>query len=130
MVKTWDISGFTKTKTSGGNHYENTCQKLLWTGIKYLHSIHDPKSFFAGTHSLKNVYGLTFTPERLKELENLMSKAVDGDWTGAQHQAVIGHLRFIAENGYKKWFAELKQDRKPEQCLEFDLDKMEMVILK
>lgn len=117
MVKTWDISGM-------GGHYEETCQKLFWTGVKYLQEIHDPKTFFKGMNSFKNIVGILITPERMKELEEQMSKAVDGDWTGAQHETVIGHLRFIAENGYQKWFAELEEVRKPEQCYDFDLDSM------
>jgi hypothetical protein len=126
IVKTWDISGFDRSE-KGGLHYENSCQKLLWTGVKYMQEIHEPQTFFSGMTSSPNIFGVLSTPERMKELEELMSKAVNGDWTGAQHQIVFGHLEYIGKHGYENWFNYMKEHRRDEQCLKFDLEMMELI---
>jgi len=134
IVKTWDISGM-------GDGYEEACQKMLWTGIQYLSKIDNPERLLQGTHGMKakagkgnmlgiqegetvEFYGICYTPESFKECEDAMMKAVNNDCTGAMYQCVVGHLKFIAKNGLQKWHEELKQGRKDEQALEFDLTTM------
>lgn len=135
-VKTIDISGM-------GGYYENTCQKLLWTGINYLSKFEDPEKLFKGSHKLNlkalentsffgeipmkkgdtlQIHGVLVTPESLREMEEEMSKAVNGDWTGMQHETVIGHLKKIAEHGYEWWFNQFKDQ--PERTYEIDLNEL------
>lgn len=135
-MKTIDISGM-------GGHYELTCQKLLWTGIKYLAKIDNQVDIFRGTHGINfkaiqdtsffgeipvkkgetiEIHGVLETPESLKEMEKEMSKAVDGDWTGMQHETVIGHLQKIAENGYDWWLEQFKDQ--PKRIYEIDVQKL------
>ncbi len=119
-VKTWDISG-----TGGG--YEEACQKMLWTGIKYLSKVDQPEQILKGRSEYKHIYGIVELPESFDECKEEMYKAVNNDCTGAMMQAVTGHLKFIATNGFKKWHEELKTGRKDEQALDFDLDSMRLV---
>jgi len=136
-MKTADISGM-------GGYYEESCQKLLWTGIKYLAKVDNAKDLFRGLHGLNfkaledtsffgeipvkmgdtlQIHGVLITPDSLKEMEDLMSKAVNGDWTGMQHETVIGHLEKIAENGYDWWLNELGKDN-PNRLYEIDVEKL------
>lgn len=136
LVKTIEISGM-------GGHYEETCQKLLWTGIKYLSKVDNAKDLFRGSHGINlqalqdtslfgeipvkkgetiKFHGILETPESLKEMEEAMSKAVKGDWTGMQHQTVIGHLEKIAEHGYEWWLDQFKDE--PKRIKEIDIDKL------
>ena len=134
-VKTIDLSGM-------GGHYELTMQRLLWTGIKYLSKIDNQDDIFKGTHGLNlkaiqntsffgepvakgdtvTLVGVLETPESLREMEKEMSKAVKGDWTGMQHQTVIGHLEQIAKHGYDWWIDQFKNE--PKRITEIDLDKL------
>ncbi len=136
-VKTIDITGFPLDE-----HYEITCQKLLWTGIKYLSKIDNQDDIFKGTHGLNfkaiqntsffgesvkkgdtiQLHGVLETPDSLKEMEKEMSKAVNGDWTGMQHEAVIEHLRRIAKHGYDWWIDQFKDQTN--RIYEIDLDKL------
>ena len=139
-VKTWVLSGMPFG-------YEEGCQKMLWTGIKYLSKIDNAKDIFRGMHEtilkankdanlfgvipvkkgeIIDCYGILNTPESCMELESEMMKAVN-DCTGAMHQCVMGHLRFIAEHGLEKWHQELKDARKDDQPLQFDLDTMTLL---
>lgn len=136
-VKTADISGM-------GGHYETTCQKLLWTGIKYLSKIDNAKDLFKGSHALNlkaledtsffgeipakkgdtiQLSGVLITPDSLREMEKEMSKAVDGDWTGSQHETIIGHLEKIAEHGFDWWLNELGKDD-PGRIYSIDLEEL------
>ena len=136
IVDTWEISGF-------GGGYENACQRMLWTGIKYLSKIDNPEKLLQGTHGLQGkaakdnileieegtqiqFYGICYTPESFKECEAEMMKAVNNDCTGAMHQAVVGHLRFISKNGLQKWHEELKKARPDEKPMKFDLEIMKI----
>lgn len=142
IVETWEISGF------GLNGYENACQKMLWTGIKYLSKLDCPLEIFKGTHETKlratkdtklfgavevkqgetiNLVGILNTPESCRELEAEMMKSVDNDCTGAMHQYVMGHLKYIAEHGLQGWHKELQTHRQDEKPIKFNLEKMELV---
>lgn len=117
-VKTVDMTGF--GKSSG---YEAVCQKALWAGIQYLTKVDRPDKILDKTVEFTNIYGICETPESAKELEAIwskMDKEVFQGWTGAQHQAVVGHLRFIAKNGLQGWLDEFKNE--PNRIFEFDLD--------
>lgn len=134
-MKTIDISGM-------GEHYESSCQKLLWTGIRYLTKIDNPFELFKGSHSINlkalkdtsmfgepvkrgdsiQIQGVLVTPPSLKEMEEAMSKSVNGDWTGMQHQTVIGHLEKIAEHGYEWWLEQFKN--KPDRYYEIDVNEL------
>ena len=138
IVQTADISGFPRDE-----HYEQTCQRLLWTGIKYLSKIDDQDIFrglqkmnlkaledtsFFGEIPVKKgdtiqFVGVLSTPESLKEMENEMSKAVKGDWTGAQHETVIIHLEKISKHGLKWWIQELRETQ-DDRIYEIDLDEL------
>ena len=98
-VKTWDISGM-------GGGYENACQKMLWTGVKYMKTLKNPQD--------------VMDKENVAECEKLMLKAIGNDCTGAMMQKVTGHLHYIAKNGYEKWFKFMEDGRKPEQPTEFE----------
>lgn len=114
--KTVDISGF-------GGGYEKVCQVALWTGIKYLAKCDKPEDLFKGTVEFQNITGIAITPESAKELEDLWrsNPALDG-WTGAQHQAVVGHLRFIAKEGYLAWIK--KFEKEPNRVYEIDMETL------
>jgi len=117
-VKTVDMTGF--GKDSG---YEAVCQKALWAGIKYLAKTDQPDKILDKTLEFKHIVGIAETPESAKELEAIWSKMDKEEfqgWTGAQHQAVVGHLRFIGKNGIQKWLDEFKDQ--PDRIFEFDID--------
>lgn len=128
------MSGFEKMGDKIGYGYEAVCQRALWEGIFYLAKIDNPKDIFKGTHGMKardkegntvNFVGICYTPDSAKELESIWSKLdkeVFKGWTGAQHEVVVGHLKYIAENGYEKWLDEFKKE--PERIFEIDLDKL------
>lgn len=125
VVKTIDISGFEKMGDKIGYGYEAVCQRALWEGIQYLAKVDRPEKILDKTGSFKNVYGICETPESAKELEDIWSKLdkeVFHGWTGAQHQAVVGHLQFIAKNGINKWLDEFKDS--PDRI--FDIDLIEL----
>ena len=136
-VKTVDISGFRGhqinnknpfyNKKFTGNDYENTCQRALWAGIKYLSKVDHPDKILDKSSHFSNVYGLLFTPESAKELEKEWEKMNLG-WTGLQHECVIGHLQFIAKNGVKKWLDEFKNEKN--RIFEIDLDDLKLGDLK
>lgn len=114
-VKTWDISGM-------GGGYEKACQKMLWAGMKYFETLKNPKGILKGRKTYKNIYGICDLPDSFAECEKAMLKAVNNDCTGAMMQAVTGHLRYIAENGYEQWFEFMKSGRGSEQPTEFEWD--------
>lgn len=137
LVKTWEISGMP-------DGYEEGCQKMLWTGIKYLSRIDNAEEIFKGMYEpvmkakkdtklfgvidvkageTVELVGVLDTPESCRELESEMMKATPG-CSGAMHQFVMGHLRYIAEHGLQGWHKELKEARKDENPYDFDLDTM------
>lgn len=138
-VETADLSGFPREE-----HYEISCQKLLWTGINYLSKVDNAKDLFHGisTMSLRakrdnedmagiplkkgdevKLFGILTTPASLKEMEKEMGKAVNNDWTGAQHQVVILHLEKIAKHGLEWWIKELRETDE-NRIYEIDLDNL------
>lgn len=93
---TFTISGF-------GGAYEDMCQKMLWRGVAHLEAAKPSVEMWTQAHSYKNVFGLLITEgDELKALEAAMMRD-DDDVTGAMHQAVMGHLRFIHMEGLDKW---------------------------
>ena len=123
IVETWDISGFP-------HGYEQVCQQALWLGIQWLSKQDNSYDIFKGTGSFNNVFGLIETPESCKELESIWSdwdNRVWKGWSGAQHHAVVNHLRFIAKNGLQKWRQEIKENRPQDKPMRFDIEKMELL---
>jgi hypothetical protein len=39
-----------------------------------------------------------------------MMDAVNNDMTGAMHQAILGHLKYIHDNGIEKWLKKCEED--------------------
>jgi len=122
-VKTVNLSGMPED-------YERCCQQALWAGIDYLERIDNPAEIFKGTHGMQGktkdgdeikFVGICFTPESMDDLEDIWT-SMKMDWTGAMHETVVGHLRFIAENGREKWLAEFKD--KPERIYEIDKEAL------
>jgi len=125
-VKTIDMTGF--GKYSG---YEFVCQLALWAGVDYLAKMDQPDKILDKTVEFKNIVGIAETPESAAELEQIwskMDKELFMGWTGAQHQAVVGHLRFIGKNGIKKWHDEFKDQ--PGRIYELDLDEARKALKK
>ena len=140
--KTVDISGFGRPGDKAWG-YEEACQKMLWTGIRYLSKLDVPLDIFKGTHDTKlkaskdtklfgavdvkagdtiELIGILNTPDSCRELEKEMSDAVNSDVTGAMHQYVMGHLRYIAEHGVTGWLDSFKDDK--DRTYEIDVDEM------
>ena len=122
-VKTIDVSGFEQPPQAKG--YERVCQQALWLGIQYLAKCDRPQDILAKTSGFKYVYGICETPESAKELETIWSKwdkEVWHGWTGAQHQAVVGHLFQIAKHGLTWWLDQFKDE--PNRIYEVDLEEL------
>ena len=90
-----------------GRGYEDGVQLEVWRGIKWLSN--QPKDIFNDK-------------VKVKKLESIMID--DTHPSGASHGCTISHTRYMHENGYDKWFSELKKVRKPEEEQEYDLDNM------
>lgn len=108
-----------------GYGYEAVCQRALWEGILYFSKIDNPDKILDKTLEFKHIYGIAETPESAKELETIWSKLdkkVFHGWSGAQHQAVVGHLRFIGKNGIDKWLKEF--EKTPDRIFEINLEKL------
>lgn len=113
-INSFSFSGF-------GGSYEDTCQKMVWQGVKFLVENPDLVPEFK---TFRNVYGLAIPQnEAGKQLEIAIVKGHD-DCTGAMFQCAVGHIQYIAENGYDKWYAEMKMHRKDkdEYIMEFEAD--------
>ena len=98
-----DISGFGKNTS-----YEKSCQNMLQAGFEWLEN--NKKGKLKG-HSYKGIYGI-FEPDskKAKELSEVIVKE-EPECSGAMHQAVMGHLFFIAGNGIEKWKEEVKEEK-------------------
>ena len=114
-VKTWDISGMCGS-------YEDGCQKMLWAGVKYMDTVRNAQDIMKGRKTYKNIYGIVDMSPLFDECKKVMLKAVNNDCTGAMMQAVTGHLKYIVENGYEKWFEHMRLHRGSEQPMEFELE--------
>lgn len=102
--QTFDISGF-------GGGYEDTCQRMLWRGVAYLAEVKPDPAMWSGAKEYQNVYGLLITEgAELQALEKAIILP-DDDATGAMHQAVMGHLRFIHLNGVDAWREHMRPHR-------------------
>ena len=106
--KSVSISGF-------GGGYEDACQRMLWLGMEWIKDKN--KSIWVKAHGYDNgpiqFYGIYHTEGQLKDLEKIWDDKID-DYTGAMHQAVMQHLRYIHENGYEKWLKYVCDHRKEE----------------
>lgn len=118
-MKTIDITGF-------GGGYEATCQRMLLAGIGYL--VTQPDFDWAGYQSYQNVYGLVSSKNTdAKDLDKVLSAAALNDMTGAMHQAVISHLRYIHQHGYDSWLAEASKDD-PDRVYETSPEELDSII--
>ena len=97
--KTVNISGF-------GGGYEYNCQLMLRAGMKYLKV---KKDFdWSGYETTRGIYGICQAKGNdAKKLDDVLLKA-SNDCTGAMHQCVVSHLRYIHKSGYEKWLKDCK----------------------
>lgn len=115
-MQTVSISGF-------GGSYEWGCQRMLQLGIEFLKTRPD-FDFKNAYKQFQNVTGIAIS--ETSDAEALDAAIMDdpvikeNGATGAMHQAVVNHLRFIHENGHDKWLEELRPHREPGDFFEFD----------
>ncbi len=96
-----EISGF-------GGGYEAACQQMLHQGVEYLISLGERRPDFE-VETYRGVFGICdLTGPDAEGLEAAVCAGVDP--SGAMHQAVMMRLRFIAENGWERYVAELTKD--------------------
>jgi hypothetical protein len=102
MEKIKDEESFETVDISGmGSSYERSCQLMLRAGIKFLQK---HPEFHFDYQVIKGVYGVCWTDTPWgKELDKTISDVVNGDCSGAMHQAVISHLMYIHKHGYTSW---------------------------
>lgn len=109
-MKTIDISGM-------GGGYEHVCQRMLANGRKYL-AEHPDFSKELGYRQYEGVTGICLaTTIGAKNFNQIIMFGIE-DATGAMHQAVVGHLLYIAKNGEEKWLEIFKDD--PDRIYEWD----------
>ncbi|KKK86589.1 hypothetical protein LCGC14_2761730 [marine sediment metagenome] len=100
-MKTVDISGM-------GGSYELGCQKMIKNGMRFLKD--KPDFDWAGYIQYSNIYGIASAEsEQAKALDDVLTDGLNGDYTGAMHQAVVNHLRHIQELGYDGWLKEAEK---------------------
>ena len=93
-----DISGM-------GGPYEGACQIMLQKGYEWLEKKKaQNKDVDLKVTTYKNVYGILF-PESddAKALSKAITDDIPGGVSGAMHQAVMGHLIYIANHGVDEW---------------------------
>ena len=101
--ETFDLSGF-------GGGYEDACQRMLWRGVAYLAEHQPPVSMWDDATEYEGIVGvMSIDGEDLKSLETHIMRDIDA--TGAMHQCVMGHLRFIHRKGIDEWRRELSEHR-------------------
>lgn len=110
MAKIKDEPAFETVDMTGfGGGYERACQLMLQAGIKYLEN---KPNFIWDYKEFKSVYGIAYSDsEHAKRLDAVLMEACNNDCSGAMHQCVIGHLRYIHQNGREKWLANFKEER-------------------
>lgn len=110
MRKIIDEESFATVDISGmGGGYERACQLMLRAGLKYLEN---KPNFIWDYKGFEHIYGLCWSEsENAKRLDKVLTKATGGDCSGAQHQAVIGHLCYIHKHGYEFWLKQFEKDR-------------------
>lgn len=118
-MKTVDISGM-------GGSYELACQAMLLRGMAYL--AQNPNFKFDESYkTYKGIYGVCVSQtEQAKTLDEVITK--DIGCTGAMHQAVIGHLFYIHNNGYYAWLDDFKDE--PGRIYEIDRETLEQELNK
>lgn len=116
-IKTFDLTGF-------GGGYEATCQRMVWNGVRFLMA--NRMELVPTYKEFKNVYGIAIPEgQDAEDLDKAIMAGID-DATGAMHQCAVGHIRYIAKNGYQKWFDMMKEEREKEDAepiKEFEYDK-------
>lgn len=87
---------FLTVEISGmGGSYEDSCQKMLYAGIKHMKK-NAPFEF-----AIEDNY-IDYEDEKMKELEKAMLSVCD-DCTGAMFHCVASHLHSINEYGKTAW---------------------------
>lgn len=110
--QTYDISGM-------GGGYEGLCQTMLWRGVTHLAIAKPPVEMWTQALEHPQIEGVMLTDgEELTALEHAIIKPGDGA-TGAMHQYVMRHLRFIHTSGLEAWREELAPHR-PEGAYEWE----------
>ena len=98
-----EISGF-------GGGYEAACRAMVLAGLDWLdaHPDADPKF-----HGLEGIYGIIQEDNAdAKALSDAVVAASSGDCTAAMHQAAIGHIFWIRNNGWEKYAEESRTQAK------------------
>jgi len=114
-MRTCDISGM-------GGGYEGMCQRMLARGVAYLAEVQPPIEMWAKATEYQNIVGImTVEGADLKGLEDAIIRKGD-DCTGAMHQAVMGHLRYIHKHGHAKWLEEMSAAREPADFSDYAWD--------
>lgn len=107
-MKTWsddmgEISGM-------GGGYEAACRSMVLAGIKWIDEHPDADPHFRG---YKNIYGIINEEnDDAKALTAAILVPVDGDCTGAMHQASIGHVLAYKRLGWDAYCKELREREK------------------
>jgi hypothetical protein len=119
MEKIKNEEPFDTINMSGmGSGYERCCQLMLKAGQKWLQK-HPTYKFNINQHP--NIIGVAtlesghidlLSKSLDKELDEVLDIASDKQCSGAQHQSVINHLKFIHENGVDAWLNEFPADRR------------------
>ena len=95
-----EISGF-------GGSYEEACRKMVLAGLNWWdeHPEAEPKF-----KSNSNIYGILLEDnEDAKALSDAVVAAVDGDCTGAMHQATISHILWIHGHSWEEYVQEMSK---------------------
>ncbi len=90
MIQTVDISGF-------GGTYEETCQRMLWRGVKFMEKTKPTKEQAKTGAYSEDV------------LAHAMTKG-EPDVTGAMLNATCWHARYIYVFGYEQWLENAKKN--------------------
>jgi hypothetical protein len=97
-----EISGF-------GGGYELGCRAMLIAGLEYWDANPDLDPRFRG---FKDVYGILSDDNKdAKRLDKAVVDAVDGECTGAMHQAVISSILYIKKNGWDHYVKEMSKPK-------------------
>ncbi len=95
-----EISGF-------GGGYEEVCRVMLKAGLEFWDQ--QPESFDPRYKSMKGVFGLLLdNNEDAKKLDDAIIAVANGA-TGAMHQAIVGHIFFIRQNGWDAYVREMSE---------------------
>lgn len=99
-----EISGF-------GGDYEDACRAMVRAGLLFWDD--QPERFDPHYKGMQNVYGICIDDnDDARALDKAILAAVDGDCTGAMHQAAIEHILAIRRHGWGWYVTEM---RKPDE---------------